>query len=432
MLHWFDLANFTIVSAGIVLSVLGIFLATIIRTIDPKLRTFFIAYFSVMTAYTTNDMISQIALTNPGNSAFTVVSKASIFFESLFSSILMPMFTILLLYMAKEHLRCITFYLQLALWVSYFILLIITQFTTIIYYISDDNIYHRGAYYPLLLIPPVCMMLTNLYALFTRKQKLPDSLYKVFLIYLIVPMIAMVIQMFFYGILTIVLATTTTALFMLAYILNAQLDSYIEQKNINYQQQMDIMVLQMRPHFIYNTMSSIYYLIDINPTKAKQVIEDFSMYLRRNFSAVAKNGLIPFKEELEHTKAYLAVEKARYENLLFIEYDTPHTMFHLPPLTLQPIVENAVKHGLDPELPKLYVTIRTRKTVTRSELIVENIGADFPENDKDPSHLHIGIANVRKRLALMCHGTLTIEPRQNDGGGTIVRIEIPEPISSSN
>ena len=90
----------------------------------------------------------------------------------------------------------------------------------------------------------------------------------------------------------------------------------------------------MRPHFIYNTMTSIYYLCEQDPKTAQQVTLDFTNYLRKNFSAIAKDGTIPFTEELEHTRAYLAVEQIRFEGEMFVEFDTPHTAFKLPPLTL--------------------------------------------------------------------------------------------------
>ena len=70
--------------------------------------------------------------------------------------------------------------------------------------------------------------------------------------------------------------------------------------------------------------------------------------MRKNFTAIAITAPVPFSSELEHARAYLAVEKAQYENSLFVEYDTPHIRFRVPPLTLEPIVENAVKHGRDP------------------------------------------------------------------------------------
>ena len=182
-----------------------------------------------------------------------------------------------------------------------------------------------------------------------------------------------------------------------------------------------IAVLQMRPHFIYNTMMSIYYLCRQDPDLAQRVTLDFTTYLRKNFTAIASDRLIPFSEELEHTRAYLAVEQAQFDGRLFVDYDTPHMDFSLPPLTLQPIVENAVKHGMDPDAEPLHIWIRTSGTDSGSEITVENSGASFePADDGEP---HIALGNIRQRLEMMCRGQMTITPRE--GGGTVVKVTIP-------
>ena len=187
-------------------------------------------------------------------------------------------------------------------------------------------------------------------------------------------------------------------------------------------QRVDIMVLQMRPHFIYNTMTSIYCLCTQDPEKAQQVVRDFTDYLRKNFTAIASDAPIPFTSELEHTRAYLAVEQVQYAKSLFVEYDTPHTFFRVPPLTLQPIVENAVKHGRDPYAGPLRISIRTRKTASGSEITVSDNGPGFhPADDDEP---HIALNNIRQRLEIMCGGSLAITP--GDGGGTVVTVTIPD------
>ena len=194
-----------------------------------------------------------------------------------------------------------------------------------------------------------------------------------------------------------------------------------QQREIS-NQRARIAVLQMRPHFIYNTMMSIYYLCEQDPQKAQQVTLDFTTYLRKNFNAVASDNTIPFSEELEHTRAYLAVEQAQYDDNLFVEYDTPHTLFRVPTLTLQPIVENAVKHGMDPDAAEpLYISIKTEKTASGYAIIVEDNGPGFSPADDDAPH--VALKNIRERLALMCCGTLDIEAREE--GGTRVTIRVP-------
>ena len=160
---------------------------------------------------------------------------------------------------------------------------------------------------------------------------------------------------------------------------------------------------------------------DQDPEKAKQVTLDFTTYLRKNFTAIASEDTIPFSEELEHTRAYLAVEMAQFEDILSVDYDTPHTHFRLPSLTLQPIVENAVKYGCDPDSEPLHIVIRTRSTDSGSEITVEDNGPGYV--DIDDNKPHIALANIRQRLELMCGGTMSISKREC--GGTVVKIIIP-------
>ena len=120
-------------------------------------------------------------------------------------------------------------------------------------------------------------------------------------------------------------------------------------------------------------------------------------------------------------RSYLAVELAQYDDMLVVDYDTPYTQFRLPPLTLQPIVENAVKHGLDPDGEPLHITIRTRYTEAGVQIIVEDNGPGFDSSDERKPHTTL--TNIRQRLEMMCGGTMTITPRKE--GGTVVRVTIP-------
>ena len=196
---------------------------------------------------------------------------------------------------------------------------------------------------------------------------------------------------------------------------------YLAQQKENEQQRTRIAVAQMRPHFIYNTLMSIYYLCAEDTEKTQRVIRDFNRYLQSNFTAIAEEKPILFDKELEHTKAYLAVEQACHEGRLFVEFDTPVTFFRVPALTLQPIVENAAKYGLTPDLPPLYVFVTTENTENGVRITVEDTGPGFQQSiDNKP---HIALNNIRQRLSAMCGGTLEIEPRE--AGGTKVTMFIP-------
>jgi len=242
------------------------------------------------------------------------------------------------------------------------------------------------------------------------------------LVYLIPMSVAIIIHMFILVDLFVVFGMALFVIIMFGLILSDNMEQYMRQQREIANQRANVMVLQMRPHFIYNTMMTFYYLCKQDSDKAQQVTLDFTNYLRNNFAAIASEEPIPFSDELKHTQAYLAVEQAQHEGRLFVEYDTPHTLFRVPPLTLQPLVENAVKHGMDPTGDPLHIYVKTRKTNSGSEIVVENDGPDFnPADDNEP---HIALNNIRQRLEMMCNGTLTISPR--DGGGTVVTVLIPQ------
>lgn len=415
MMSRINLANFAIVVSAFIISALGLLLAFFLRKTDRKNRGFFLVFFLLLVGYTASAVINELADT-------ARLSQISLFLYSLFSSLLIPAITVYLLHCAGEDWRHSPLFAVVAiLWTVYFALLLVTQFTTWIYYFTPDNVYHRGPWYPLLLIPPVLLMAANLIGLWRFRAALTRRQRIAFLIYFVVPLICMLIQMFFYGLLLIVFGTALAVLFMFIFLLSDQVEQMIRQAEENASQRASINVLQMRPHFICNTMMSIYYLIAQDADKARQVTLDFTTYLRNNFTAIAKEDTIPFEEELEHTRAYLAVEKVRHENKLYVELDTPYTSFRIPALTLQPIVENAVVHGVSPDLEPLYLSVLTRETKTCGEIIVEDTGPGFaPADDHEP---HIALANIRERLEMMCGGTLEITSRET--GGTKVTIRVP-------
>ena len=299
--------------------------------------------------------------------------------------------------------------------------MVIAQFTKWIYYYTPDNEYFRGPLYSVLLIPLILLMAVNLFALFKFRTELSRRYRIAFAVYFLVPLLCMVVQMFYSTVLMTVLGSAVSALIMLYIIILDQMERSVAQARKIAQQRASINVLQMRPHFICNTMMGIYYLCDQNPAKAKQVTLDFTTYLRRNFAAIASENTVMFKDELEHTRAYLAVEQAQFEDSLFVSFDTPHTMFRVPPLTLQPIVENAVKYGMKSSSEPVHISVITRQTNTASEIIVEDDGPGFEQIDDNKPH--IALNNIRERLELMCKGKLEIS--QREGGGTLVKVTIP-------
>ena len=413
---------FFIYGAMLVLTMLTLWITLIIPNPNQWNKRFFVAMFAIFVLCMIDFSVDLLVYDDPN---MALAAKIAVYFEYLLLSIPMPMFTAYLLRTCGENwLKSPLFRTVVVLWIIYFILLAIAQFTTFLYYFTPDNQYIRASWYLLLVTPIFAVMFLNLASVIKRRDKLPRKYYIAFLIHLIPLQVALLVNNTIIETNTVcaVLGICVSTLAMFAIILYDQIESYVGQQREIAHQRASIMVLQMRPHFIYNAMMSIYYLCVQDPKKAQQVTLDFTTYLRKNFTAIASENIVPFPDELEHTRAYLAVEQVQFEDSLFVEYDTPHKNFRLPPLTLQPIVENAVKHGMDPEYAPLRISIRTRETDSGSEIIVEDNGPGFAPADGD-CEPHIALANIRQRLEIMCGGKLTIRPRE--GGGTVVSVIIP-------
>jgi LytS/YehU family sensor histidine kinase len=189
------------------------------------------------------------------------------------------------------------------------------------------------------------------------------------------------------------------------------------------EERMFIMLSQIQPHFIFNVLGSIYHLCDQNPTLAKEAIDQFSTYLRGNLEALSKKNLVSFEEEFKHVSIYLALEKMRFADELDIKYDIQAKDFFVPALSIQPLVENAVKHGIGAKIEGGSVTIATLDLVKYYEIRIFDDGIGFdPEKPMNDGRTHVGISNVRSRLESMCNGTLEIQSEPGKGTVSIIRI----------
>ena len=189
-------------------------------------------------------------------------------------------------------------------------------------------------------------------------------------------------------------------------------------------QNVKLMLSQIQPHFIYNSLSSISELCEIDPKKAQRLTDDFADYLRYNFSALTTEKLIPFEKQLEQVGFYLNIEKTRFGDRINVVYDTEALDFELPTLTVQPLVENAVRHGICKRPHGGTVTVRSYET--HDDYVVEiaddGVGFDVSAVPSDGS-VHVGIDNVKTRLSYFGD---TLEIKSDVGAGTTATIKVPK------
>ena len=183
------------------------------------------------------------------------------------------------------------------------------------------------------------------------------------------------------------------------------------------------MMSQIRPHFIYNTLGSIEQLCELNPPKAGALVHNFAKYLRGNFGELDNPKPILMSQEMEHVHYYISIEHVRFPDMTF-SFEMRSGDFSLPALTVQPLVENAIKHGLMKLQKGGSIRVISYETDTDYCICVEDDGVGFDTSELLDEKKHIGIRNIRDRLKVMVGGTLEIESAQ--GVGTKVLITIPK------
>ncbi len=191
----------------------------------------------------------------------------------------------------------------------------------------------------------------------------------------------------------------------------------VEQKMDDTIMQTDLIISELQPHFIFNSLTNIKYLITKKPEVAVEAIDKFTKYLRRNLDTITNQDLITFEEELEHTRTYLWLEQLRFGDLK-IEYSIDEDQFLIPPLSLQPIVENAVRHGVTKKVGGGTIKIMVREDEHCYKITVIDDGIGFNTKELDDEVANAGILDIRKRLFELNRSKVSIA--STEGVGTTV------------
>ena len=278
----------------------------------------------------------------------------------------------------------------------------------------ESGVYHAGPYRILLQLYPTVAILTLAATILIKLRGYERF---IFLVYLVFPAAGTVIDYIFEG-----RHMTGIGAFITMVIIYTNI--YLQKRKTIVDQRTALMISQINPHFMYNTLTTIASLCEVDPKMAKSVTIDFSSYLRRNLNTLTDTQPIPFEEELRHVGCYLKIEKARFGERIKVVYDIAEKDFSLPALTVQPLVENAVRHGISKKAEGGTVKLSCSRTENNYVIEIKDDGVGFdPALPQKDGKAHVGIENVRNRLHDMCKGTLTLHSVV--GVGTRAVVEIP-------
>lgn len=329
----------------------------------------------------------------------------------------------------------------------------VSQFTGYLYTFDAQNWYARAEGYLTICVIAGMMLILLAVAIFSCRSTLSRVQYAPLRMIIILTFFAYLIQTLFYGVSLVNLSMvvgvgimyfgyekewvqSTTEKETLLLERNLQLVQQgaelarkdAQMATINAQlaeKRTQIMLSQIQPHFLYNTLSAISFLCIKDPMKAKEVTDNFADYLRTNLNSLQNDHLVPFTQELDHTRVYLAIEQVRFGEDLSVEYDIQYSDFLVPSLSVQPVVENAVRHGICGKEEGGKVTISSRKAGGKILITVTDDGVGFDTNaSPQDGRNHVGLENVKQRLELMCNGEVIVDSAP--GYGTVVTITLPE------
>lgn len=426
------LINLTVELSCFVLCALGIVLVLVssksdTRKADKRTERYSIFFYSGLMALAASNMTGLLMRGRPGMMYRTALSLSNYLEFFLPAALVFLTATYLLSIIDPEQKRRNLMAVFEIMMMVNVLLLIVSQFTGLYYIIDSENLYRRQTWYPLSSLMTFLMMSVVFQILLKDGKKLKKKERVAFWIYFFIPFLSIAFQNLQYGLNVTLFSSFLTGLAMYIFIISNQTERYYQQKEENAQLKVELMLQQIQPHFLYNALGAIQELCDSDPQEAKRAVMKFARYLRGNMDSITETDAVPFPVELEHTKIYLQLEQMRFEDALRVRYDIQGEEFSLPTLTLQPLAENAVIHGVrGVERDVGTVTVATREYPDRWEVSVTDDGPGFDPDAPAPDdgRRRVGLQNVRERLKSVCGGALRIESQI--GTGTKVSIILPK------
>ena len=300
------------------------------------------------------------------------------------------------------------------------------QFAGKLVKIDSNSIYYLGDAYYYNYIMVAVYIAFDIFLIFKYGKLISQKQRVVYILFMLAPLIATLAKPLYSKIHLATLLSSISLLLLVMTIVNDDRIEFRRQESLKKQLEIDLLLGQIQPHFLFNVLYVIQELCCIDPVTASRAIEDFSKYLRHNMDSISIRTPIPFKEELEHVKHYVSLQQMRFGDALDVQYELGCTDFSMPTLTLQPIVENAVRYGVR-MAPKGRgrVLVRTSEHPDFYEIDIIDNGPGFDVNHvPDDGISHTGLSNVRERLRYISNGELTVISKA--GEGTTVRMTLPK------
>jgi sensor histidine kinase YesM len=312
------------------------------------------------------------------------------------------------------------------------VILIFDQYRHYIYFFDNENYYHRGQNYYLALIPVfLCFILIVFICFYYRKYF--STLQKIsLLVYLSFPICSAIIMVATGEVSSIInIAITISLVIMyLFYELDKnrrmleQAEKLIEKEKINAQFKNTMLWTQIQPHFIYNNLNVIQFLCKKDPELAAEAVVHLSAFLRSYIDAYDMDMCIPISEEMDVINHYIYIQKLRYGDKLDVKLDVGDFDFSVPPLSIECLVENAIRHGVAQKVEGGKVSIRIMENVDEFMVEVEDngVGFDAEELKIADGKNHVGLKNTNSRLQYMVNGHLEVQSQVGQGCRAIVHI----------
>lgn len=301
------------------------------------------------------------------------------------------------------------------------ILFFTSHYTHLCVYFTEDNIFHRGPLWISIFI--ICglglLSLTVLSFLDYYQRNIRR--------WILPPICSFLILQAVYGDLngqdlvypSSLNETLVIVMFLFYLFYHLHLAEQYEEKMIQ-NQQLQLMISQIKPHFFFNTITTIQALCTVDPKKASDTLQLFASYVRQNLTTQTEH-LIPFTKELQHVKTYVEIETLRFPNIE-VQYDLQVTEFEIAALSVQPLVENAIKHGIRSRDHGI-VKVSTQQLDKTIKITISDNGVGFDTAVLDTlDESHVGIRNVQSRLKILQKADLKVD---SNSEGTTITITIP-------